>query len=66
MKFVALQKQIWLVSDIRRKTDIKWFKDTYGDKVKTVRISANDNVRQQRGWMYTKGKYIFLYLIHYT
>ncbi|XP_019872485.1 phosphomevalonate kinase [Aethina tumida] len=51
----APSKKIWIVSDIRRKTDIKWFKETYSDKIKAVRISADQDVREKRGWVYQDG-----------
>nr|CAI5843063.1 unnamed protein product [Callosobruchus analis] len=51
----APKKLVWIVSDIRRKSDIKWFKETYGDLVKTVRILATDDVRMQRGWVFKQG-----------
>lgn len=51
----ALLKQIWIVSDVRRKTDVEWFKETYGEKVKLVRIFAEENVRKARGWKFTEG-----------
>ncbi|KAI4457648.1 phosphomevalonate kinase [Holotrichia oblita] len=46
---------IWIFSDIRRKTDIHWFHANYPDKIKTVRIFANQDVRIARGWVYTEG-----------
>jgi len=54
--FVAHQKPIWIVSDTRRQTDLKWFKENYGTAVKTVRVLADDDVRRQRGWVFTPGK----------
>lgn len=48
-------KKIWIVSDIRRKTDIQWFRSKYQDKVKTIRIEADENVRRDRGWAFTQG-----------
>nr|QYV43151.1 phosphomevalonate kinase [Colaphellus bowringi] len=51
----ALTKPVWIISDVRRKTDISWFRETYADKIKTVRISAEDGVRRSRGWQYTEG-----------
>ncbi|XP_018330380.1 phosphomevalonate kinase [Agrilus planipennis] len=51
----AIPKKIWIVSDIRRKTDINWFQSNYGKMVKKVRIIADDDVRKQRGWKFTKG-----------
>lgn len=49
-------KTIWIVSDIRRKTDIAWFQETYGEKIKTIRIEAEDDVRKKRGWVFTEGR----------
>lgn len=54
----AAPKQIWIVSDVRRKTDIAWFKETYKHKIKTVRIEVHESVRKDRGWVFTKGKYV--------
>ncbi|XP_074030723.1 phosphomevalonate kinase isoform X1 [Leptinotarsa decemlineata] len=51
----APSKAVWIVSDIRRKSDIAWFRDTYTNKIKTVRISADVEVRKSRGWKYTEG-----------
>ncbi|XP_066586415.1 phosphomevalonate kinase [Prorops nasuta] len=48
----AQQKAIWIISDIRRKTDIKWFTENF-ETCKTVRISCDDSVRKDRGWIYT-------------
>ncbi|XP_069694888.1 phosphomevalonate kinase isoform X2 [Periplaneta americana] len=53
--FKAHEKPIWIVSDIRRKTDLKWFRENYGSAVKTVRVVADDDVRRQRGWVFTTG-----------
>lgn len=53
--FIAPIKSIWIVSDIRRKTDINWFKNTYGDKIKTLRITADLEERKKRGWVFTAG-----------
>lgn len=52
---VAPLKSIWIVSDIRRKTDIKWFQDNYGDKIKTIRLKADLETRKIRGWYFTIG-----------
>jgi len=54
--FVAHKKPVWIVSDTRRQTDLKWFKENYGTAVKTVRVLADDDVRRQRGWVFTPGK----------
>lgn len=52
--FVAIVKKIWLISDVRRKTDIQWFKENYAN-IKTVRITANSQARKGRGWIFTEG-----------
>ena len=51
----AETKPLWIVSDIRRKTDIEWFKQNYGEKIKIIRITASDEVRRRRGWIFTEG-----------
>lgn len=48
-------KPIWIVSDIRRKTDIAWFKTTYGDQIRTVRMFATEQARVSRGFTFTVG-----------
>lgn len=47
-------KQIVLVSDIRRKTDIEFFRSE-GYNIKTVRINTNEEVRKARGWVFQSG-----------
>lgn len=47
-----------IVSDIRRRTDIDYFRtlelpDTC--LVKTIRIVVNDEIRTERGWKFQKG-----------
>lgn len=51
----AKDKPLWIVTDARRITDIKWFKENFGDAVKTFRIVADDGVRKTRGWKFTEG-----------
>ncbi|XP_059056159.1 phosphomevalonate kinase isoform X2 [Achroia grisella] len=51
----AADKPIWIVSDIRRKTDIQWFKETYQDLIKTIKISADENTRKSRGYQFKSG-----------
>ncbi|GFT22655.1 phosphomevalonate kinase [Trichonephila clavipes] len=48
-------KKVWIISDARRKTDIEFFLSNYPNKTYTVRISASDTVRKERGWNYTEG-----------
>ncbi|KAG8234573.1 hypothetical protein J437_LFUL015364 [Ladona fulva] len=53
--YEAEKKAVWIISDARRKTDLKWFKERYDGIVKTIRVQANDEVRKSRGWTYTSG-----------
>lgn len=46
---------IWIVSDMRRRSDLAWFKEHYGNCVHTVRITASPEVRRQRGWTFASG-----------
>lgn len=43
------------MSDIRRKTDISWFKETYGDVIRTIRITADEETRRKRGFQFKSG-----------
>lgn len=47
--------EIIIVSDIRRKTDIKYFRENYGSLVLTIRINTKDTIRVERGWIFTNG-----------
>jgi len=49
---------VWIVSDARRRTDLQWFRENFGTVVKTVRVVAEDDVRIQRGWQFTAGKFL--------
>ncbi|XP_044734816.1 probable phosphomevalonate kinase [Chrysoperla carnea] len=51
----ATKKFIWIVSDTRRKTDLKWFRETYGEKIKTIRVTTSNEIREQRGWIFKTG-----------
>ncbi|XP_071450366.1 phosphomevalonate kinase [Hetaerina americana] len=51
----AEEKPIWIVSDARRKTDLRWFEENYSGRVKTVRVEADEEVRKERGWVFTPG-----------
>ncbi|KAL7029388.1 hypothetical protein ACKWTF_006221 [Chironomus riparius] len=51
----SVSKETVIVSDIRRKTDIKWFCETFGTKVKLIRIKCQDCVRENRGWKFESG-----------
>jgi len=52
-KYQAASFPTWLVSDCRRETDVQYFRETYGSVVKTVRITASDEARTARGWIFT-------------
>ncbi|XP_019561666.3 phosphomevalonate kinase-like [Aedes albopictus] len=51
----GLTKEIGVVSDIRRKTDVRFFREQYGARVKTVRIVASEGTRVERGWTFQNG-----------
>lgn len=53
--FQAKDTPVWIVSDVRRKTDIQWFTENYGHICKTIRIVCSEKVRQKRGWIYISG-----------
>lgn len=46
---------LWLVTDCRQQADLEFFKHRFGERNKTIRIVANENVRAERGWQYIKG-----------
>lgn len=48
-------KPLVIVSDIRRKMDIRWFRETFGDRVKLIRIKCDDQIRIDRGWKFQEG-----------
>ncbi len=41
---------------MRRKTDLNYFRLTYLDTVKTVRVKSDDQVRKNRNWIFQPGK----------
>ncbi|XP_011170107.1 phosphomevalonate kinase [Solenopsis invicta] len=49
------EKPVWIISDARRKTDLKWFRENFGATCRTVRIVCSEEVRRKRGWVYTPG-----------
>lgn len=52
--FLDHSKEIWIVSDARRKTDVAWFKSNF-DNVKLIRIIADECTRIERGWNFIQG-----------
>jgi len=41
--------------DCRHKKDYLWFKEHYSDRIKRIRITADESIRVQRGWKFTAG-----------
>lgn len=52
---VELDKEICIVSDIRRKTDIRFFRESFVNRTKTIRIVAHEETRRARGWKFQEG-----------
>lgn len=50
-----ISKETIIVSDVRRKSDIKYFRETFGSKIKLIRIKCSDCIRQERGWIFQAG-----------
>ncbi|XP_043936066.1 phosphomevalonate kinase isoform X2 [Protopterus annectens] len=46
---------VWVISDARRKSDVEWFQTYYPEVTQTVRITASEEIRKQRGWVFTPG-----------
>lgn len=56
--FVSASKSVVIVSDIRRRTDIAYFMQLareLGCRLLRVRISVDDEVRRERGWVFENG-----------
>ncbi|XP_055632404.1 phosphomevalonate kinase [Toxorhynchites rutilus septentrionalis] len=51
----GLDKEICIVSDIRRKTDIRYFRESFEGRTKAIRIVASDETRRARGWHFQEG-----------
>ncbi|XP_011308199.1 phosphomevalonate kinase [Fopius arisanus] len=51
----ARGKRIWIVSDVRRKTDVQWFRDNFPGKCRGIRINCTNETRERRGWRFTPG-----------
>ena len=46
-------KPIWVISDARRPTDMEYFCNQF--HCVTVRVTAREDVRKSRGWVFTSG-----------
>ncbi|XP_072038534.1 phosphomevalonate kinase-like [Amphiura filiformis] len=47
--------KVWIISDARRQTDVKYFKEHFTKETLTVRVEAKLKVRECRGYVFTKG-----------
>ncbi|XP_075145060.1 phosphomevalonate kinase [Haematobia irritans] len=47
--------EIVIVSDVRRKNDVRYFKEVYGNKVFCIRLTCPEEIRSQRGFTFTPG-----------
>ncbi|XP_059618914.1 phosphomevalonate kinase [Phlebotomus argentipes] len=50
-----VQKPICIVSDIRRKTDLRWFSENHAGKIQRIKVSCSDATRSKRGWIFQPG-----------
>lgn len=49
------ERDIWIISDSRRTTDIEYFLKYYPKKTLTLRIEASQDVREERGFVFEPG-----------
>jgi len=49
--------KIWLITDARRQTDLNYFRSKFPGQTKTIRVEADDFVREKRNWKFTPGNY---------
>lgn len=54
-KLPGSEKPVWVISDARRMSDITCLNALYPGSVIVVRITADDEVRKNRGWKFTRG-----------
>jgi len=52
-KYCAPKYPVWIVSDCRRETDLRYFAEQFPTRVRKVRIVAEEEVRRERGWVFT-------------
>jgi phosphomevalonate kinase len=55
LKYCQNKFNIWIVTDARRRTDLKYFNERFPSQIKTVRVKADEEVRVKRNWIYTEG-----------
>ncbi|CAL8336829.1 phosphomevalonate kinase [Gadus morhua] len=51
----AAQQPVWIVSDARRRSDLRWFQTEYPSQTRCVRVQASEETRADRGWRFTAG-----------
>jgi len=49
------EKDIWLISDARRMSDLSFFQTEYNKQLLSVRVEADECIRKARGWEFTAG-----------
>jgi phosphomevalonate kinase len=50
----------------RRATDVQFFQEKYGPRLITVRIEASEEVRKERGWVFTPGKRVIIKIMLFS
>lgn len=53
----STKKDVWIISDARRLTDIEYFRRNFSSETITVRIECDLSIRKERGLIFTKGMY---------
>ncbi|XP_038560838.1 phosphomevalonate kinase-like, partial [Micropterus salmoides] len=56
------RQPVWMVSDARRLSDLQWFWSEFPRQTQTVRVQSSEKTRQQRGWIFTAGRFTCLSL----
>ncbi|XP_005106722.2 phosphomevalonate kinase [Aplysia californica] len=49
------EREVWIISDARRVSDIDYFKTNYSKETVTLRVQADMKVRENRGFVFTPG-----------
>ncbi|XP_034721714.1 phosphomevalonate kinase [Etheostoma cragini] len=49
------RQPVWVVSDARRLSDLRWFFSEFPRQTRSVRVQSSENTRTQRGWSFTAG-----------
>ncbi|XP_051921650.1 phosphomevalonate kinase [Hippocampus zosterae] len=46
---------VWVVSDARRMSDLRWFWNNFPEQTRCVRVQSREETRRRRGWIFTPG-----------